>query len=283
MNKPPVDWKFLLVFLAGTIPAMTVAIGLYAFTNIFIAMFMMHWIGMVLPAVGVSWYNRGRDGLIFYSTYLRQQTVRGDFVTQASLYVTGFAVTVLLYMVDSCKFHTWALCVGKVDENMSRYGFHELPRWLVIVCGAYFSFVNPFLEEMFWRVFMIAETAAQEEGQLDASHPDEESQLVSEGVKLKTKTFPFVKAIVFAMLYSSYHTLVVGALLGGWTYALASFAGISALGLIFHWLIHTFDPKRGFYRSVLLHAGIDLGVVIALADAVGWIHLVYSFEFHSFL
>lgn len=273
--------SFLKVVCSGLIPCAIVAVGLFVFRNIFIAMLMMHCIGMIPVAVGVCVYNRGVAGLVFYRDYLIQQKFLKDVIALSALLILGTSVIVGMYVADSCKTHAWALCVGRVDERISQYGFHDSPRWLVVLCGIYFPLVNPFIEEVFWRVFMIAETSVC---RIDTPQPDEEAQkLVCEKtgedndakVYLKTEEqFPLQKAIVFGMLYASYHTLVVGILLGGWLYAAVSFLLVSGLGVVFHWLMFSWDPSRGFYRAVFLHAGIDLGIVIALADSVGWIHLV---------
>ena len=271
------DGRILQVVLAGSLPALIVAFGLFVFRNIFIAMFLMHWIGMVPVAVALSMYNRGRKGLDFYWEYLRQQQFSSDLFALMLLWTAGFGFTIAVYAADSCKTYSWALCVGQVDGNMGQYGFNEFPRWFVIVCAGYFSIVNPFIEEMFWRVFMIAETAPPESSCEKRTNTDEEAGLVRngpDGPPVVEDPYPLDTAILFGMLYASYHTLVVGALLGAWTYALVSFVTLSGLGVSFHWLIHAYDPAKGFYRAVFLHAGIDLGIVIALADSVGWIHLV---------
>lgn len=270
--------SFLKVVCSGLIPCSIVAVGLFVFRNILIAMFMMHWIGMIPVAVGVCVYNRGAAGLVFYLDYLLQQKVVKDAVQLIFLFFLGLSVTIGMYVADSCKTNAWALCVGRVDERISQYGFHDYPHWLVVLCAIYFPVVNPFIEEMFWRVFMIAETSVSG---TDTAQPDEEAQLMCEKtrddakVHLKTEErFPLQKAIVFGTLYASYHTLVVGILLGGWLYAAVSFLLVSGLGIVFHWMMFSWDPARGFYRAVFLHAGIDLGIVIALADSVGWIHLL---------
>jgi hypothetical protein len=77
-----------------------------------------------------------------------------------------------------------------------------------------------------------------------------------------------------SMLFASYHTIVVGVFLGGVWYGVFSFFALTGLGLVFQWLLGYFPQQLGFWTIVSLHVGIDLGVIIALADSLEWIKLL---------
>jgi len=122
--------------------------------------------------------------------------------------------------------------------------------------------------------------------ELQIHHPpspvsDEETAgLVVSGSPISTKdnSFDFYNnstwstRILLALLYASYHTVVVGVFLDGVRFGVLALFGLSVLGIIFQLIFMKF--KNNLIKAIFFHIGIDLGVVIALADSIGWIHIV---------
>jgi hypothetical protein len=68
--------------------------------------------------------------------------------------------------------------------------------------------------------------------------------------------------------------MVVGVFLGGVQYGALSFFLVAILGYFLQEILIRGNPNRGFLMSLSLHIGVDLGVVIALGDSIGWYNLV---------
>lgn len=268
------------VVAAGCVPAIVVGVTMFVGHNIFIAMFLMHWIGMVPAIVFFSWLYESGDDLRWYSRYIRSQEIKGNAIGCTTFVIVGFAIPVLSYMVLSCKTATWGMCIGSVTDNIAEYGFKEAPVWLLVICLLYFPIVNPFIEEMFWRVFMNHES----EPQLDANITTEETSAIciesgvaytedSEAlVKLQVPSLPL--QLLYSCLFASYHTMVIGVFMGDIKFGIIAFFSITALGMVFEHLFAINSPTQGFYKAVALHVGIDLGVLISLGDSVGWYRIV---------
>ena len=273
------SWGFLRIIILGLFPAAVVALSMFVGRNIFVAMFVMHWTAMVIVPVGFLYYIHGKTEIRWYMDYIRQQELLPDWRICVGLLFLGCLVPLLSYMVDSCRTLSWHFCVGRVDENLAKYGFEDASKGLIIACAVYFPIVNPIIEELFWRVFMDREYTLQSP---KLSDDDEASYLVENGdaasliKSTNSQYIPISVKLVFSSLYSSYHTMVVGVFLGGVQYGILAFFCIAGLGLIFQYIFSASDPKRGFFRAVFLHIGIDAGVVIALGDAVGWYSILPS-------
>jgi len=264
----------------GILPAIVVGISMFVAHNVFIAMFVMHWTVMVLVPICIVLYTQGKAGLSWYKEYLRQQAPLSDLRISLGLFVFGTLVAFGSYALNSCQTIDWDLCIGSVNSNIANYGFQNSPNWLIILCAAYFPIVNPLIEELFWRVFMDHEYTLTEEPALI----EEESMILAATesgnpkspaiISTRTSEVPLKIRVLFSCLYASYHTMVVGVFLGGVQFGILAFFLLTGLGLIFHYIFSVSEPQYAYVRAVALHSGIDLGVVIALGDAVGWYSIV---------
>ena len=172
------------------------------------------------------------------------------------------------------------MCIGGVNDNIAEYGFRDAPMALIVACAIYFPVVNRIIEEMFWRVFMHREV------QIDHQHTqssdieqlsilETEEQIPHLGTaECHDESITIGMRIVFAMLFASYHTIVIGVFLGGIKYAIVSFFLIAILGMILEDILIRGNPTQGFNRALFLHIGIDIGVVVSLGDSIGWYNLV---------
>lgn len=280
----PSSRVYLVVIICGLLPAAVVAVSMFIFKNIFIAMFLMHWLVMVPIIVGISVSFHGREGLLWYWKYLKQQEICSIIWYNLALIAVGVAVVIGGYALGSCKSKEWDLCIGQVDDNIAEYGFKHAPNWLLALCGIYFPFVNPIVEEFFWRVFFHREIELAHEAP-SSNDIEERSTLVEESQegsadpslvipKAPSNALTVDKRVVFAMLYASYHTIVVGVFLGGVRYGALSFFLVAILGYLLQEILIRGNPNHGFLMSLSLHIGVDLGVVIALGDSLGWYNLV---------
>jgi hypothetical protein len=267
--------------LIGLLPAAVVCVSMFLFHNVFAAMFLMHSMSMALVIVGVTFASEGASGLKWYSTYIKSQ--RFTFSTISFLF-SGFLLVVSGYILSSCRVLSWTICVGSVDENIADYGFHNAPLGLIIATMIYFPLFNPIVEELFWRVFMMRIGGCfTAESMISVGLPVEEevglvlpaAQNVNPGtVPPNTlQALPSTLKLLLSALYASYHTVVVGVFLGGVWYGVLAFFAITGLGMLFLNIFSYYPVDQGFYPAVLLHVGIDVGVVIALGDSIGWYSL----------
>lgn len=176
------------------------------------------------------------------------------------------------------------MCIGSVDDNIADYGFHNAPFGLIVAALIYFPLVNPLIEEMFWRVFMMKMSGCfTPEAVIPDSLPiDEEvglmvstTQNVGGGTVSNniSNSLPLGLKLLMSGLYASYHTVVVGVFLGGVWYGVLAFFAITGLGMVFLYIFSFYPLDEGFYPAVFLHMGIDVGIVIALGDSIGWYSL----------
>ena len=270
---------------AGLLPATIVAISMFAIHNLFVAMFLMHWFAMVPIIVLFSYLSKHKEDMWWYVRYLAMQEVKSIIVSFFGLFTLGCVVPVLSYMAASCRTAEWGLCIGPVTDNIAEFGFKEAPTWLIVACAIYFPVVNPLIEEMFWRVCMNHESrfASEEDSREESATLIEEGVLsrssdpdsivgVPKEINLHVACWPL--RILFSVLYASYHTMVVGVFLGGVRFGILAFFLLTALGLIFQEIFAINTSTQGFYKAVFFHIGVDLGVVIALGDALGWYTLI---------
>jgi hypothetical protein len=265
----------VILTLIGLLPATAVSLSMFLGHNLFLAMFVMHWAAIAFTVIAYTAVTGGLSGLRWYIRYLVAQQLKSVLWFCIIFFFAGILVVVSGYISASCRLNEWRYCVGDVDDNIAKYGFQDAQTWLLIVSLIYFPLMNPLLEELFWRVFMMRAAGffPDESSQRES---DEEiglirgengtSRLLSETLK----TVPFSVRLLLSALYASYHTVVVGVFLGGIVYGVASFFMVTALGLIFFVLFSTFAFDEGFYPAVFLHMGVDIGVLVALGDAVGW-------------
>ena len=272
------------VVIAGLVPAIVIAIAMFAVHNVFVAMFLMHWVGMVVVAAIVTIHDKGVNGILWYSKYLGIQELLPIKGACAIYFTLGTVIPIVSYMIISCRTINWGMCIGPVTENIAEYGFRDAPLWLVVCCAIYFPTVNPFIEEMFWRVFMNhevspleSEPASNEESAILGDGEASPSTMASTASVEKLphlEPLSLLNRVLFSALYASYHTMVVGVFLGGFRFGILAFFLLVALGMVFQHIFAINSVSRGFYQAVSLHVGVDLGAMIALGDAMGWYTLM---------
>ncbi|OEH79949.1 hypothetical protein cyc_01596 [Cyclospora cayetanensis] len=178
--------------------------------------------------------------------------------------------------------------------------------WKAVLLAVYFILFNPLVEELFWRVFLYRDSLSDrsEGSQVDieqqdsdvyvavktppdspndtlttaaaasdtpASHGEAEGATTSR-VRTRSKTIayydlrvPLSGLVALAISYSSYHMVIFHSLLGA-AFVLPSFVLVSLLGGVFLFLRN--KERFGLLTATALHAGVDVGVIIVLAEAL---------------
>ena len=276
-------WLISKLTVIGFLPLLTVSICIFVGRNLFIAMFVMHWVAMIIPILLYTAVMERQAGLKWYASFLLSQTLFRHFGWYLLLFLLGALATISGYILLSCRLTQWD-GIGTVDSHIAEYGFQDAPGALLIACAIYFPTVNPIVEEIFWRVFMLREIGrptfqafselSGEEGELLTNESGSEA-FQHQGYDQRTWIVPWYMRIYASALYASYHTLIVGLFFGGVLYGTLSFFCLTGLGLLLGHLFLRSSDDQGFYRTVFLHAGIDAGVVISLGDAIGWFSLIH--------
>lgn len=277
-------WVLARISLIGLLPLLTVALSVFVLRNLFLAMFLMHWVGMAIPALVYLWWTGGPERVRWYIRFVRSQEFVGLLRSSMLLFILGSGFTIVGYILSSCKMAVWMACVGKVNEHIAEYGFHDAPMWLLVSAAIYFPVVNPLVEELFWRVFMLKELSGSQRGtdDIDPIHSEVDHLITTQSQdripEARGGKVAFCASwkirLWISILYASYHTLVIGVFLGGLTYGILSLFLVSLLGLAFVHIFMVFPANESFYRAVFLHVGVDAGVVVALGDAIGWYNLI---------
>lgn len=237
-------------------------------------MFLMHWVSMVPIVLMYTWLRQGSSSLLWYSAYLKSQDYRSIIGIPSLLLLTGTMGVIVAYILSTCRFHDWRLCVGRIDSTLADYGFENMSKAQIIMSAVYFCIMNPIIEELFWRVFMHREI----DFFYESVEADVEQVTIIERSSSNTdntsRRIPWPVLLLFSVLFSSYHTLVIGVFLGGVAYGILAFFIIGVLGLIFQQILLGSPQDKGFYRILFLHVGIDLGIILSLGDAIGWYNLI---------
>lgn len=104
----------------------------------------------------------------------------------------------------------------------------------LLALGALFGVINPIVEEIYWRIF------------LAKTYPDD-----------------WTHRILINTFYASYHFFVVEYIFG-WRLGILGACAVFVLGLV----IDMFRRKVGLIAAILLHMGVDFGVVMVFADII---------------
>ncbi|XP_026194564.1 uncharacterized protein LOC34618578 [Cyclospora cayetanensis] len=114
-------------------------------------------------------------------------------------------------------------------------------------------------------------TTAAAASDTPASHGEAEGATTSR-VRTRSKTIayydlrvPLSGLVALAISYSSYHMVIFHSLLGA-AFVLPSFVLVSLLGGVFLFLRN--KERFGLLTATALHAGVDVGVIIVLAEAL---------------
>jgi len=141
--------RLILVTLHGLVPALIVSLSMFIAHNIFIAMFLMHWCGMIPLLVIGSYITHGWDGWFWFRDYIKCQSFANSWKLSPLFFTAGCGSVVLGYIAMSCRTASWSFCFGSINENIANYGFSDAPLWLIIFTGIYFPTINPIIEELF--------------------------------------------------------------------------------------------------------------------------------------
>ena len=206
-----------------------------------LAMFVFHWIcAVALPLVYMRTFDEGGwDGVVLFV----KRELAGEAVHSRRIAATAF---VLILSVGSGVLSLAAtqadienMALKPIVDRLSEYHL-EFTVFGLTAVGLYFTFLNSFIEELFWRGFLL-----------------ERLGTASRGLAISSVT------------YSLYHFVVIRCLLpetwGGISWLLAVFAtvGICMLGL----LLAIMHERKGFWVAYAVHAAVD-GVVVIVGAVV---------------
>jgi len=257
----------------GLFPLMLVQ-SLAAAGNLLLAMGAMH-AGMVaLPLLVIlaseaavrDWYRT--SGLATVTSFTGAQLLRGAAagVVSAAVFAVGFHFIECRWGAPLSGVPGFDLiCVHGLTRELIDSGFRgvagmdtaSLP--VMLAFCAYFCTVNPFLEELFWRVFL---------------HKEVEEPAGSESAKLvapcELPAVPELWRWVISLLFASYHFAVIYAIavpvtaapMGFPLQAAAAVAGLVVFGRACVHMRET--PEWGLWAAMLWHVGVDAGVCVVL-------------------
>jgi membrane protease YdiL (CAAX protease family) len=275
-NAP--EFVCLSAAIVGCGPTFAVVIWGLALHEMIAAMLIMHTIAMICSPLLHIWLLRGNSREVC-EHYWQQSTVdfRNGWPHFLSRFTAGLIAWVVIAIVGfgisllaTCRAMSWEFCVHNMWPNLDRYGIDEdYPLSYLYLIGAYFVVVNPIIEEIFWRVWLLGEFGAtlfkQKVSDLDVEDPlnppNQIDYTVSAGVSEKGQWLG-------AAQYAFYHFFVVGVLLN-WYWATAGFFGLTVLGRVLSYVKE--HRHGGVLLAVLIHSGVDF-VVIAV---------MFNMRFHT--
>eukprot|EP01066_Platyproteum_vivax_P016671 Platyproteum_vivax@DN7195_c0_g1_i1.p1 len=271
-----------LGMIVALLPTVIVAVFLYALNSAPLAMIVMHWVSMVgIPLVWVRYFTHSQA---YYPPYIENAFKR--WRNQVPIALFQFVVfTVLgfyffyLFRCDNMPHVFFCIPTSKQDIKALHLDFLGLGGMLAM--GLYFVFVNPVVEEWFWRIFLYRDVIARlfaASSQPSFDHPpaadiplgppDEEAPVQ----QLMDGSPPVVDFVdvqvtelglwVLSALYASYHIIVV------WVFAsrFNAAGAFMALTVFGRWLIYCRNnPKLGMLSALLAHTGVDFAVILSLA------------------
>ena len=220
------------------------------------ALFAMHVIVMIgLPLMSVSnLWTKYRPFVSF------------DFVTLPNIAVFGLVAGFgfLCFLPLRCGVSPEAVCL-EVSPFADRLLAGVPLVWRIIV-GLYFCFVNPVIEEFFWRTFLWRELVLLEgRSTLTAVDSSSYGTLPLKGAAQtsapQTASLSALRLVALGVAYAAYH-VVFFAFRATAAVAVAGAVGLTVLGVV---LTKTRETL-GFTLAVAVHAGVDA----AGAAIVAW-------------
>lgn len=238
-----------------------------SFDSVLIAMVAMHWGAMlVLPCLYIavrSYCGHGKAMFRFYSDLFQEsrQAFWEKSLRGSMLGLPVFCGAVGGLLAFRCRTFTWELCINHFGTPLEEYGFHRRSFGFRIVAALYFTFWNPIVEELFWRVFLhrelgLALGAGQETKPTLSAEDGPWAQLVH-GVFDALPKKPALLRWGVSCLYASYHTWPIKVVFGRvWLYYVPiGFCGLVCLGRFFLCLRE--NTNFGLPAAYALHAWID--------------------------
>lgn len=206
-SSPSNSAQRALCLVAPVVPYAAVLVGLYALGNAWVAVIGYHLgIACVITAAG-SW-RRARD-------LLRGWSVRATLALVPVFLAAGVAI-----------YLAWPVArLEQVDPAtaLAELGLDRGALWLF----AWYSLINPWLEELYWRGFLYRETR---------------------------------RPAACDLLFGGYHVLVL-LLLVEWPFAVLAGVALAAAGWVWRLLVRRYD---GLLVPVLTHLAADVAIVTAV-------------------
>jgi hypothetical protein len=120
----------------------------------------------------------------------------------------------------------------------AEFGITRSKSALSLFVGIWFCIVNPFVEEVFWRIFVM--------------------------VLLRGLGGQWA-SLLSAVLYASYHAIPIQYFVPGWVAAIAVFF-LTVAGAFFEMV----GVRFGLVVAVMLHSGADTVIACVAADVTAW-------------
>jgi hypothetical protein len=147
-------------------------------------------------------------------------------------------------------------------STFEHYGVRTLPPMLV--CSVYFTVMNPWLEEVFWRQMMRwrLRVLALRRAKITNASP--------EAAAAATKQADMLSAVA----YSAYHLVIMGMLMPPWFNFCVCFPFLTLMGLILNRIAD--DPRFGILGCIGLHSGLDAAAAFwTLELRFGWLNAYF--------
>lgn len=240
LPPPPslMAWIYLWINMAAPLGIMFFGLGVLS--SAWWTMLLFHFIACLLLPIGYTfifieagprkiWWN-DIWSRTFSSEDNNGKPSRGPHVT-AFTFLTA-AGTATLGFILYLAFRSW---VPNVKTEVADYGLGTAFTGATYLWVAYFSFVNPFFEEFFWRAFL-------------------------QSAWSRSWTLPVP---VQSFWYSVYHMVPVWVFFNGW-YALFVLFVLFFAGLIFSAQFQ----RYGGHANVAFHIGADLAIGVVLLNMI---------------
>lgn len=247
--------RMIILLANGMLPMAVIAYCCVSHDWLISGMLVMHIVVMItLPLLILKGDLTPYMGTI-RADILQAKSHIGQALLLMSCFVTfGLAV----YIPASCKSGLLTSCFD-FTPFISILG-PDLPKPALIAAGLYFTFVNPLVEELFWRVFLHKElclTYLTKEHRLSPT-PDTYGTVPLIQAP-KSHVTSFFSKIVLSTMYALYHAILLIARISP-AFGLLGFFFLLGFGLA---LVYTRE-QLGISASVCLHAAIDAAVVVSL-------------------
>uniref|UniRef100_A0A7S2ISH8 Uncharacterized protein n=1 Tax=Zooxanthella nutricula TaxID=1333877 RepID=A0A7S2ISH8_9DINO len=274
-RPPPSAWRALALVLIGFGPLANCVVLGEGSHSVLVAMVSMHWGAMLVPPM-LFYLVRSCQGHGYAALRLYTQAcseVRADAVAKAlrgtALGVPTFLLFGVGYLSMRCRTLVWPLCIVNFQDPLEDYGFEVHAMLFRVFAGVYFTFWNPVIEELFWRVFLHRELGdalgidEKEEAALisrdDATAPWRSllrgalGALPGRGVPLRWGV---------SALYASYHVwpITIVFVRVTWMYAVGGFLFLMTLGRFFVLLRE--HRSFGLMAAYVLHVWVDAAFAV---------------------
>lgn len=209
-------------------PILAVILGLYVFESSIITVILFH-LMLALCSLSFRKLNQNSKKFDYFAeewSNLRKQFTWGVGLFSVSVLLLGVPLVLLvLYLNDIVK-----IVIGIHSTDCSVFCLDCTHTWTVFLFALYFAFINPVIEEVFWRIFIL-------------------KSLPSTGLYISSS----------CVLFGIYHGFVVFKLTG----ILQTLVAVPAMcGLGFGLVI--LKQKLGFIPACFVHASLDVTLMAGM-------------------